>query len=556
MLNILPFLTPLPQVDPNGGVRNGIAGLGQLQQKNEFNQKLEEQKRQYDQNFGQSERVNQEASNQFWHKQSEAEDMADLALAQWGAEQIAKDPTGKAAMLVPEIWKARGFTQEAVPPENFQYKAPVNSYMPPAMPATQGDPAQAAQQAQQIIQAASDISAPNEDQALAQLETAQKARDLSESQDTSVPDQKLTGDEKALPPPQAPQAAPQQPQMPQLKLPSEGMTGYSMRVSMPIERPQGAPVEAPQGEALSVSQPKPASAPMRFRTRSGRSFEVNPGAMAAVDKSRSAGAGAALSNIMPEEDRKWAAARLQEAIGSGAIRTPEQVVDFFVSAIQPELLQKDKTRGAIALSMSRNANQAGVNADRDRTRFDDELNRLAGQKKFQAIEMADQAASKMKELIAVENPLADKIAFATNLQAAFKGATSDRELVFMQSAGGLLNRIEQKINDYLGRGELPPDYKQLMAQANEAIQGGLQKERDEFVARAVKAFEHRGDMTGPIPQWREYIADRFGGHLPKAPAGRRASASSSPAGTGSPAPQGGQAPAKQDHTDEAAALLE
>jgi hypothetical protein len=111
----------------------------------------------------------------------------------------------------------------------------------------------------------------------------------------------------------------------------------------------------------------------------------------------------------------------------------------------------------------------------------------------------------LKQLLSSADPLADRAAFARILQQLFKGATSDRELGFLESAGGLENRVATEWNKWASEGRLPEDFiRSAMALADQGIgtaEGRLNQDGaalEGVVRKAVETIEPGVD-PGEIP---------------------------------------------------------
>lgn len=136
-------------------------------------------------------------------------------------------------------------------------------------------------------------------------------------------------------------------------------------------------------------------------------------------------------------------------------------------------------------------------------------------------------ANTLEGLLMSDDPLADKAAFTTILQSMFKGATSDRELRFLQSAGGIENIVESEWNNWVEEGRIPDDIKQSMLalsrQAKGRIQGRLSKDAEAAASTAVDAIAsiHPSISDDELVTYRERFKNYYlGGGGSREPVGR------------------------------------
>lgn len=212
-------------------------------------------------------------------------------------------------------------------------------------------------------------------------------------------------------------------------------------------------------------------------------------------------------SLYPEADKQWVKSQADALLAQQSLNSAPEAVDYLQKVVVPLLGRWSGERAAKAMA---GRPQKGPAGNRDADRFDkwvsDEENK---QFKIPAMEQADQQAAKLEELAKSDNAIADRMMVGAQLKATFSSVTSDKELKFMQEAGGVINRIETALSNWFGGGELPANYKAMMAEASEAVKAATQKQRQRAYDTAVRQLGRRRDLTGAVPDWRAYLADRW-----------------------------------------------
>lgn len=473
------------------------AELGE--QKREFNEKLPlEQFRTFMPQYN-ANRVNDETEREH-----------DTELLRWIHNVVQTDPRAaeKSAPFLHGILQSRGIDMQW-DPQTGEPAAPGQA-PPPTTPAPIQTEVEKLQE-EPVAPATAPGMPKNEDEALSELEAAQRASAEKDRQDslpgkqqpaasmdpgiemkgpmadraaqTRDPGIEMTG-------PIAERAAQvQDPGMVMESLPGENFAAYMTRLGGQIPKPAPAPQAAapmsPPPEAAPAQAPAPqAGEPAPHDVKRGRWVfskngkelgSINIGDVASFQDER-AGALAAgyASDVKPEADKAFVEGMTKRLVSAGV--PPDKVAGVIHDIIQPELDRRSKERSSFALARSKA--QSGPSLSGISTVNDDIMN---VQREFaqrygvgKLRDRADAAANAI-EMLDSTDPVAQRDAFTAHLKAMFSSVTSDRELGFAAEAAGKLEQIKMKFNSYFSNGELPPGYKILLAEANRIIGEQVQK---------------------------------------------------------------------------------
>lgn len=228
-----------------------------------------------------------------------------------------------------------------------------------------------------------------------------------------------------------------------------------------------------------------------------------------------------ISGLPQGQDKEWADQVTKQAVTEFGINTPEKAMEAIKDPVFKYIIARGNQEAMMAAARSKGA--GGEKAPTLGATHDDLetlITHYEGKFNVGDMHKRQDSAAKVQNLIASPNPLAQREALTAELKNMFSSVTSDRELGFLQSAGGKLNQIESKFNEFFSGGELPANYRELLAQASQIV--------DQGTADALKrAAENAGayiqkdptlTMSGPARrQAAAIVMGRFTGNFGNAP---------------------------------------
>lgn len=246
---------------------------------------------------------------------------------------------------------------------------------------------------------------------------------------------------------------------------------------------QAAPVQAAPATRVQAPPPgataaAPAEAPPQAQPRGRWVFSkggkelgaIDMSALQDIDQRQAAAVGKGFNTgVLPAEDKKFVAAAEQTIRDSGMNR--EEAQAFLQNVVQKELDRRQRERTGMAQARSRAQSGptiSGVSAVHDDIQNIQE--HFATRYGVNDLHKRALAAQSAEELVKSDNPMEQRDALTQHLKSMFSSVTSDRELGFASEAAGKLTQIEMKFNAWFAGGELPENYRELLAEANSIIQ--------------------------------------------------------------------------------------
>lgn len=545
MFSMTPFITPFAtHYDPNGAAgalaanRNAVYGHEDRQaalaeNQRQFNEELP--LKQF-QTFG-----NQYNENR---RQTEAETEQDTRLLQWIHDVVRQDPqkAQAAAPFLHGILQSRGIDMEwdpqtgdtastrgatgtsglaqGQPGESFQ-----DFYGRMAKAAPAGIPKPGSTTEEMIARHQREVGAPE-----APPEQPPKPSKKAVQQAMPPPGTPLSqwmGEVANQPTQEAPDTAP--PEEVQQEMRQQGQPyGTGQPPPEPAPQPQqqapqqaapaqpapATPTQAP-GVSAAPAKARPQAAPKGrwvFRKGGKELGAIDMGALAELDQRQAAAVGKGFNTgVLPAEDKNFVAAAEQTIRESGMNR--EEAQAFLQNVVQKELDRRQRERTGMAQARSRAQSQpsiAGVSTVHDDIQNIQE--HYATRYDVNGLHKRELAAKSAEELVKSGNPMEQRDALTQHLKSMFSSVTSDRELGFATEAAGKLTQIEMKFNAWFAGGELPENYRELLAEANSIIQEQTRAEL-ERVGTAAHDYVMRDNTLSLDKAGRTQIAGVVKGYF-------------------------------------------